>query len=46
LNDLSKTKQLNLSHADHFVQSKYNGKAIIVTGCGFPDVQTRVLLNR
>ena len=35
-----------IQFADQFIQKKYNGRAVIITGCGFPDVQTRVLLNR
>ena len=31
---------------DNFVERQYNGKALLVTACGFPDVQTRMLLNR
>jgi hypothetical protein len=31
---------------DNFVERQYSGKALLVTACGFPDVQTRMLLNR
>ena len=31
---------------DNFVERQYNGKALLITACGFPDVQTRMLLNR
>ena len=31
---------------DNFVERQYNGKALLETVCGFPDVQTRMLLNR
>ena len=31
---------------DDFVQKRFGGRAILITGCGFPDVQTRILLNR
>ena len=31
---------------DKFNKSQYNGKALLVTACGFPDVQTRMLLSR
>ena len=31
---------------DKFIEHQYNGKALLVTACGFPDVQTRMLLSR
>ena len=31
---------------DKFIERQYNGKALLVTACGFPDVQTRMLLSR
>lgn len=31
---------------DNFVGIKFHGKAVLITGCGYPDLQTRVLLNR
>ena len=32
--------------ADGFVLNQYQGRAVLITGCGYPDVQTRVLLRR
>lgn len=32
--------------ADDFVGLKFGGRAVLITGCGYPDVQTRVLLSR
>lgn len=31
---------------DDFIERQYDGKALLITACGFPDVQTRMLLNR
>ena len=28
------------------MERQYGGKALLITACGFPDVQTRMLLNR
>jgi hypothetical protein len=32
--------------SDGFVLNQYQGRAVLITGCGYPDVQTRVLLRR
>jgi len=31
---------------DDFIERQYDGRALLITACGFPDVQTRMLLNR